>query len=89
MSSLSSQQRAVLAALLDKSPLPTTVLRDVRADYSVPAGTQSCRIGEPVGAVLRRLEKRGLVVSARGRDCKDWWISDLGIRAMGFTRGIR
>jgi hypothetical protein len=30
MSSLSSQQRAVLAALLDKSPLPTTVLRDVR-----------------------------------------------------------
>ena len=89
---LSAQQRAVLLALIEQSPLPTTILRDVRVrygdtfpDYSRPDATYA--IGEPVGAVLRRLEKRGLVTGERERDCKDWWISEAGLEAMGWSRG--
>lgn len=90
---LSAQQRAVLLALIEQSPLPTTILRDVRVSYDEAhpwaywkAG-QSYAIGEPVGAVLRRLEKRGLVTGEMDRDCKDWWISEAGLDAMGWSRG--
>lgn len=79
MRPISVQQRAVLSALHEESPLPTTVLRDVRAPYDLGGRERTYRIGEPVGAVLRRLERRGLVFSERGRDCNEWWISEDGI----------
>lgn len=87
---LSAQQRAVLLALHEQSPLPTTILRDVRVLYkdAHPYATwmspaASYAIGEPVGAVLRRLENRGLVTGEMGSDCKDWWISEAGLEALG------
>lgn len=88
---LSAQQRAVLLALIEQSPCPTTILRDVRVRYEDghPWATwrhgETYAIGEPVGAVLRRLERRGLVTGERGRDCKDWRITDRGLEVMGWT----
>jgi hypothetical protein len=81
---LSRQQIAVLEALREQSPTPTTILRDVRSEYFYANGRSagSWKIGEPVGAVLRRLEKRGLVTGEMGSDCKDWWISDAGLEAL-------
>lgn len=86
---LSAQQRAVLLALIEQSPCPTTILRDVRSDYFYADGRLAGRqkIGEPVYAVLRRLERRGLVTGEGGRDCKDWRISDRGLEVMGWTKG--
>jgi hypothetical protein len=88
---LTAQQRAVLLALIEQSPMPTTILRDVRVRegdmYAWSARPErTYAIGEPVGAVLRRLEKRGLVTGETGSTCKDWWISDLGLEVMGFSR---
>jgi hypothetical protein len=80
---VSAQQREVLIALRVQSPLPTTILRDVRAPYGYAEQQRWMKIGEPVGAVLRRLEKRGLVTGESGRDCKDWWITDDGLAAIG------
>lgn len=79
---LSAQQAEVLRALRQQSPMPTTILRDVRAPYGHGERQRWAPIGEPVGAVLRRLEKRGLVTGEMDRDCKDWWISDLGLEAI-------
>lgn len=85
---LSSQQRAVLTALREQSPLPTTILRDVRAPYFYGGGTFAGRmkIGEPVYAVLRRLEKRGLVTGEMDTGCKNWWISDDGLAVLDADR---
>jgi hypothetical protein len=88
---LTAQQRAVLLALIEESPKPTTILRDVRVREGdmypwTPCPDRHWRIGEPVGAVLRRLEKRGLVTSDVGSDCKHWWISEAGLVAMGWAR---
>jgi hypothetical protein len=80
---LSVQQRAVLEALKLESPLPTTIL------YDVPATVwgRTYRIGERVGAVLRRLEKRGLVTGEMvGGRSKEWWISDDGLEALEASR---
>jgi hypothetical protein len=82
MGRLTGQQRAVLLALRVQSPCPTVILRDVRAPYGSGEGLRWYRVGEPVGSVLRRLEKRGLVSGESGRDCKDWWISDAGVAAL-------
>jgi len=79
---LSAQQREVLRALRLQSPMPTTILRDVKAPYGYTENQRWMKIGEPVGAVLRRLEKRGFVTGEASRDCKDWWISDAGIAAL-------
>lgn len=89
MTRLSTQQRAVLEALREQSPLPTTILRDVRSEWFFTGGRSAgfFTIGEPVYAVLRRLEKRGLVTGETGSDCKDWWISDAGLAALG--EGLR
>jgi hypothetical protein len=85
---LSDQQRMVLAALVSEGgPTPTTILRDVQAPYGYKDNQRWMKIGEPVGAVLRRLETRGLVTGERGRDCKDWQITDDGLEAMGWSRG--
>lgn len=92
---LSAQQRAVLLALIEQSPCPTTILRDVRVRYedAHPSATwhhgKTYPIGEPAYAVLRRLEKRGLVTGEGGSDCKDWWISDRGLEVMGWSRENR
>jgi hypothetical protein len=93
-SRLTAQQRAVLEALRQQSPCPTTILRDVRVriadafpDYARAKSDRSFRIGEPVGSILRRLEKRGLVTAEMGSDCKDWWITDDGLTAIGYSRG--
>lgn len=87
---LSAQQKAVLQALIQQSPLPTTILRDVRArEGEVRPGSPfdgTYRIGPPVGAVLRRLEQRGFVTGEGGPSCKDWSITDAGLEAMGWTR---
>ena len=80
MSRLTNQQRYVLDALREQSPMPTTILGDVRAPYGYDQ--RMMRIGEPVGNVLRRLEKRGLVTAERGRDCNDWSITDDGLAAI-------
>jgi hypothetical protein len=77
---LTDQQVAVLEALRQQSPTPTTILRDVQAPYGYQR--RLMRIGEPVGNVLRRLEKRGLVTGEMDSQCKDWWISDAGLAAL-------
>lgn len=86
---LTAQQRAVLRALREQSPLPTTILRDVRVlrRDAFPSmyrtdDPRSYAIGEPVASVLRRLERRGLVTGEMGSECKDWWISDAGLEAI-------
>jgi len=84
-SHLTAQQKAVLEALAEQSPLPTTILYDVRVpwpgDPRNPDRTYA--IQDPVGAVLRRMEKRGLVTGERDRKCVDWWITDAGLEAIG------
>lgn len=74
-------------------PVPTTILRDVRVRYAdafpwheYARTNRSYPIGEPVGSVLRRLEKRGLVTGEMGSDCKEWWITDDGLELIGWSR---
>lgn len=81
---LHAQQRAVLQALIERSPQSTKELGRVHDGYGL--------IRDP-GRVARRLRGRGLVSSETvhpygepGRAVMYWSITDTGLQAMGWTR---
>lgn len=91
-SRLSAQQRAVLVALTMCSVAPSTAtLRNVRVRYgdafpNYHNPDKLYAIGEPVGAVLRRLKRRGLVEEIKPVGPVRWRITDEGCAAIGFSR---